>query len=619
VAVVTLTSTTFGKPLRRPPYKGVTTQSLYVLMRDGVRIAVDVIRPRSAPAYLKLPTILIIARYWRSFALRGFAPPNRAPIGPRQPLPDFLVPHGYAVVAMDTRGSGASTGSTPYPFSEREIEDYREVVDWIIHQPWSDGHVGATGISYEGIAAELLTVAHPATRVVVSQQADIDQYAEFLFPGGIPNDWMITTWQHTNEALDRNRLPAEWTSSQGEGRSLLYRAAAWLSRFAIKGVRPVDTDRDGSQLRQAVADHAANADVAAYSRAVTYRDDPFGPTGITVDTLSSMRHRDGIDRSDAAVFAWGSWLDGCTADGVIRRFATYTKAQSGVIGAWSHGYLNHGSPYCEPRGKLRPDIKALWQEMLDYFDYYLKGVGESAIGEKKLFYYTLGEEAWKVTGVWPPAGAVTERWYFAGANMLSRDTPTSEEVADSYTVDFEATTGLTNRWRTQDGVTRVFYGDRAEADTRLLAYTSAPLTEDVEITGHPVVTLYVASTATDGAFYIYLEDVDEHGRVTYVTEGQLRALHRRLTDRRPSLALFVPHHSFRREDGRSLVPGEVAELRFGLLPTSCRVCRGHRLRVAIAGHDKDTFARIPDGGVPIIAVQRNRRYPSQIELPIIRT
>ena len=133
-----------------------------------------------------------------------------------------------------------------------------------------------------------------------------------------------------------------------------------------------------------------------------------------------------------------------------------------------------------------------------------------------------------------------------------------------------------------------------------------------------MVTLYVASTAADGAFYIYLEDVDENGRVTYVTEGQLRALHRRLTDRRPPLALFVPHHSFLREDGMPLVPGAVAELRFGLLPTSCRVRRGHRLRVAIAGHDKDTFARIP-GGVPTVAVQRNRRYPSQIELPIIRT
>jgi putative CocE/NonD family hydrolase len=611
--------TTFGKSPRQPLYKGVTTESLYVPMSDGVRIAVDVMRPRSAPMDIRLPAILIIARYWRSFALRGLAPRNRAPVGPRQPWPDFVVSQGYAVVAMDTRGSGASTGSTPYPFSERELEDYREVVDWIVHQPWSDGRVGATGISYEGIAAELLTVAHPgATKVVVPQQADIDQYAEFLFPGGIPNEWMIATWQHTNEALDRNRMPAEWTSSGSEDRSVLYRVAAWLSRFAVKGVRPVDADTDGSQLRQAVAEHAANGDVAAYSRAVTYRDDPFGPTGITVDALSSMPHQDRIARSGAAVFAWGSWLDGCTADGVIRRFASSSNPRWGVIGAWSHGYLNHGSPYGEPRGRLRPDIKALWQETLEYFDYYLKDVGDPTLADKKLFYYTLGEEAWKVTTVWPPVGAGLERWYFAEAKTLSREAPAFDEGADSYVVDFEATTGLTNRWRTQDGVTRVFYGDRAEADRRLLTYTSAPLGDDVEITGHPVVTLYVASTATDGAFYVYLEDVDENGWVTYVTEGHLRALHRRLTGRRPPLALFVPHHSFLREDAMALVPGEVAEVRFGLQPTSCRIRRGHRLRVAIAGHDKGTFAQIPDERVPTLAVQRNRRYASQIELPIIR-
>jgi predicted acyl esterase len=75
--------TTFGKPpRRRPRYKGVATESLHVPMSDGGRIAVDVLRPRNAPVDLKLPAILIIARYWRSFALRGFAPPGRAPIGP---------------------------------------------------------------------------------------------------------------------------------------------------------------------------------------------------------------------------------------------------------------------------------------------------------------------------------------------------------------------------------------------------------------------------------------------------------------------------------------------------------------------------------------------------------
>jgi len=139
----------------------------------------------------------------------------------------------------------------------------------------------------------------------------------------------------------------------------------------------------------------------------------------------------------------------------------------------------------------------------------------------------------------------------------------------------------------------------------------------VEITGYPVVTLYVSSTAADGAFYVYLEDVDEKGRVIYATEGQLRALHRRLSTECPPYNMFVPYHSFKREDGQPLVPGEIAEVVFGLLPTSVLIKKGHRLRVAIAGHDKDTFARVPAEGIPVIDVQRNSLYASHIDLPVV--
>jgi predicted acyl esterase len=67
-----------------------------------------------------------------------------------------------------------------------------------------------------------------------------------------------------------------------------------------------------------------------------------------------------------------------------------------------------------------------------------------------------------------------------------------------------------------------------------------------------------------------------------------------------------------------LQPGNVAELRFGLQPISVLIKKGHRLRVAIAGHDKDTFMRIPAEGTPQISVQRNTRGLSRIELPVIK-
>ncbi len=598
--------TQFGKtPNPRPPYKGAKVESVYVSMRDGVRIAIDVVRPGTAPADARFPTILFIARYWRSFALRGLTPPNRAPMGPRAFMPDFLLGNGYAVVLMDIRGSGASSGSTSIPFNPEEIRDYSEVVDWIVAQPWSDGHVGAIGISYEGIAAELLASAHPvATKVVVPQQADIDQYGEFIFPGGVLNEASLRTWQESNSLLDRNRVPGRWGP---------------LARLQLKGVKPVDGDKGGALLKQSVADHEANADVFAACKAITFRDDTFGSSGLTLDDVSLTHYREELEQAGVPMFVWGSWLDGSTADGVINRFVTRRHSMWGVIGAWSHHYLNHGSPYAPPGTKLHPSLKELWQESLEYFDHYLKGGRGEGYGQKKLFYYTMGEEAWKVTEVWPPVGVSAERWYLAADHVLSQDVTVDVRGSDEYRVDFEATTGVTNRWWTQDGVTKVLYRDRAEADRRLLTYTSPVLTKDVEITGHPVITLYVASTESDGAFYAYLEDVGETGRVVYLTEGMLRALHRRESDRPSFGNPFVPYHSYLRKDGMPMVPGEVVEIRFGLLPVSALVRKGHRIRIAIAGHDKDTFARIPYQGDPVITVQRNTTYQSHIELPVVRS
>ena len=139
------------------------------------------------------------------------------------------------------------------------------------------------------------------------------------------------------------------------------------------------------------------------------------------------------------------------------------------------------------------------------------GLHDEALTEKVLFYFTMGEEKWKTTTTWPPAGSTTQRWYLAQNGALSTAPPAVESGVDTYTVDFQATTGTSNRWHTPDGVTPVVYKDRAKLDRRLLTYTSPPLRQDTEITGHPIVTLWVASSATDGAFYVYLEDVDERG------------------------------------------------------------------------------------------------------------
>jgi uncharacterized protein len=98
----------------------------------------------------------------------------------------------------------------------------------------------------------------------------------------------------------------------------------------------------------------------------------------------------------------------------------------------------------------------------------------------------------------------------------------------------------------------------------------------------------------------------------------LRALHRKVSVEAPPYKLLVPYHSFKAKDAMPLGPGQVAELKFGLQPTSVLIKKGHRLRIAIAGADKNSFARIPAEGTPTISVARNRKNASWIELPVIR-
>jgi len=179
-------------------------------------------------------------------------------------------------------------------------------------------------------------------------------------------------------------------------------------------------------------------------------------------------------------------------------------------------------------------------------------------------------------------------------------------------VDVNVGTGRTSRW---DLGSAVIYPDRRVADRKLLCYTSAPLDADLEVTGHASVTVFVSSTATDGEFFAYLEDMNPKGRVTYVTEGELRAVHRKLSAE-PPYGQVGAYHSFKRSDALPLPPGGVTEITFEILPTSYRFKRGHSIRLALAGADKDHFAVMP-GPPPSWRVYRDSVHASRISLPVM--
>jgi len=600
----------FGEhPLSAPQYDGVDSLSDFISMRDGVKLAVETYLPKSMAMDEKIPALLLQTRYWRAMELRApfkwFMNPDD--LNPRtKGFKPFFTSYGYALVYVDVRGTGASFGTWPYPWDPDSIEDMREIVDWIITQPWCSGKVGGFGISYLGTTAELLQVPnHPAVKAVIPQFNHPDVFIDIAFPGGAFNERFIREWGKLDEQLDNNIIPDLFP---------------FAGRFVVKGVKPVDIPEGRQLLKEAVTEHRDNISVYEVAKQLTYRD--ISPEGevANYESITVHQYHQAIANSGVEVFGWGSWMDAGTADAVIRRFLTYPNNQRAVIGAWEHGGQFNASPYRSSDGEPSPGLKQQWSEIVRFFDAYLKDVNSDTPDEKVLHYYTLGEEIWKKTSVWPPQGTRKERWYFAADNSLTTDAPVSDYGADRYEIDFEASTGDLNRWYELGGILdkSVTYKNRSQAEAHMLTYTSPALEQDLEITGNPIIRLYLTSTDPDGVFYIYLEDIDENQRVSYITEGQLRAIHRKVAEEPPPYQLQVPYHTFKQADAQPMVPGEVTGLTFGLLATSVLIRKGHRIRVGIAGHDRGTFSRIPEEGFPVIRVERNQLYPSHIELPVVR-
>src|SRR5215472_3763361 len=76
-------------------------------------------------------------------------------------------------------------------------------------------------------------------------------------------------------------------------------------------------------------------------------------------------------------------------------------------------------------------------------------------------------------------------------------------------------------------------------------------------------------------------------------------------------------HSFRRADARPLIPGEATEIKINLMPVSYLFRPGHRIRIALAGADKDHFDPLP-GPSPEWHILRDGAHPSRVRLPVIR-
>src|SRR5262249_51651606 len=150
----------------------------------------------------------------------------------------------------------------------------------------------------------------------------------------------------------------------------------------------------------------------------------------------------------------------------------------------------------------------------------------------------------------------------------------------------------------------------------LLTYMSAPLAADAEMTGHAAAELWIASSEADAAIHVYLTEVEADGTERYVTEGALRALHRRDAADTPRHRTAWPTHSFRRQDASPLIPGKPERMRIALLPASWSFRKGSRIRLAISGADADHYAQVPHGRPPTLTIHHGGEMASRITLPL---
>jgi predicted acyl esterase len=166
-----------------------------VEVAPGEPIYVDVYRPDS-----QIPAAPLIA--WSPYGKH-----NPAPIGilyPRSgvkpehtsplttfeaPDPRYWVPHGYAIVTADIPGTWYSRGRATY-CSPEEALAFAQLIEWAGAQPWSNGRVGLSGVSYLTTSQwRVAELSPPHLAAINPWEGWNDTYREVVRHGGIPETW----------------------------------------------------------------------------------------------------------------------------------------------------------------------------------------------------------------------------------------------------------------------------------------------------------------------------------------------------------------------------------------------------------------------------------------------
>ena len=108
--------------------------------------------------------------------------------------PDLWVPHGYALVRVDSRGAGRSPGFVDV-WGERETRDYYEAIEWVAEQSWCSGKVGLSGISYFAKNQwQVAALRPPHLAAICPWEGSNDFYREMTHHGGMHSAFLGGWW-----------------------------------------------------------------------------------------------------------------------------------------------------------------------------------------------------------------------------------------------------------------------------------------------------------------------------------------------------------------------------------------------------------------------------------------
>ncbi|HBK78551.1 MAG TPA: peptidase S15 [Nitrospinae bacterium] len=135
--------------------------------------------------------------------------------------PEKWVPDGYAVVRVDSRGSGRSPGHVDI-WSALEAKDFYECIEWAAGQPWSSGKIGLNGISYYGMNQwQVASLQPPHLTAMCVWEGAADYYRDMGHHGGIFCNGFARAWPEMQVYTIQNgrgtrgfrsRMNGDWVS-----------------------------------------------------------------------------------------------------------------------------------------------------------------------------------------------------------------------------------------------------------------------------------------------------------------------------------------------------------------------------------------------------------------------